>query len=199
MVYQRDAYFSENVPQVLFVPGEAQQDAPKWISVWETELATFSRVELGQWQNPHRNTWVNKLNLALHKAQSPVVLCAQGLGCLAVAWWVEYERPKFGDPVVGAVFVSPPDVDRPGSDPRLARFGACPRETLPFPSYLVVRPDLPAPERISAIRLARDWGSYFIDDSGGHRDSAEFGRWAPDAGLLHSLEWKSATVIGELR
>ena len=73
-----------------------------------------------------------------------------------VAWWVEYEGPKFGDPAVGAIFISPPDVDRPGSDPRLARFGACSRETLPFPSYLVVKPDLPMLEsecRLRALML----------------------------------------------
>lgn len=194
MAYQKNT-FSEDRPRFLFVPGEADQDLPEWVGTWERELSNFSRVELGQWQNPHRNTWVNKLNLALHKAQDPVVLCAQGLGCLAVAWWVEYERPKFGEPVVGAIFISPPDVDRPGSDPRLARFGACPRETLPFPSYLVVKPNLPMLERVSAIRLARDWGSYFVDDSGGRGDGTEPVRWTPDCGLLHSLGHKS---LGEI-
>lgn len=195
MAYHQDTCFSKDSPQFLFVPGEAEQHAPKWVSIWETELPNFSRVELGQWQNPHRNTWVNKLNLALHKAQRPVVLCAEGLGCLAVAWWVEYESPKFGEPVVGAIFISPPDVDRPGSDPRLARFGACPRETLPFPSYLVVKPELPMLERFSTIRLARDWGSFFIDDSGGLGNRSEPHGWIPDFELVHSLERKSAAQV----
>ena len=184
-------------PLILTVPGLDNSGPGHWQTLWENSRGDCRRVDLGMWDRPHRNTWVNKLNLALHKAQHPVVLCAQGLGCLAAAWWVEYERPKFGEPVVGAIFISPPDVDRPGLDPRLARFGACPRETLPFPSYLVVKPDLPMFERVSAIRLARDWGSYFIDDSGGRRDGTEPASWTPDYGLLHSLERKSAADISQ--
>lgn len=192
MADRRNAREQGNEPQFLLVPDKAEQDSPEWMKGWATDLENCSRVELGQWHDPHRNTWVNKLNLALYRADRPVVLCTQGLGCLAVAWWAEYERPAFGDPVVGAIFVSPPDVDRPGSDPRLARFGACPRETLPFPSYLVVEPDLPTHKRVSAIRLARDWGSYFIDDSGWRQGRPGAGRWAPDIGLLHSLEYRSS-------
>lgn len=184
-------------PQFLLVPDQSLQESPEWMKVWETDLMHCSRVELGQWHNPHRNTWVNKLNLALYKADGPVVLCTQGLGCLAVAWWAEYEQPTFGAPVVGAIFVSPPDVDRPGSDARLARFGACPRETLPFPSYLVVEPDLPTPARVSAIRLARDWGSYFIDDSGWRQGGSDPRRWAPDLALLHSLEHRASAEAAQ--
>jgi hypothetical protein len=56
--------------------------------------------------------------LAIQRAESagrPVVLVAHSLGCLAVAWWAEYERLANGLradlPVIGALLVAPPDVE----------------------------------------------------------------------------------------
>jgi predicted alpha/beta hydrolase family esterase len=148
-------------PLFLIVPGIHNSNPQHWQSLWEAQCRDFQRVDLGMWDNPHRNTWVNKLNLAIHKAGRPVILVAHSLGCLAVAWWAEYEQPKYGNPVVGALLVAPPDVDRPGTDSRLARFGACPRQPLPFPSFLAASQD----DRFCSLRtarmLARDWGSRF--------------------------------------
>ena len=50
-------------------------------------------VELGMWDQPHRNTWINQLNLAIRAADRPVILAAHSLGCLAVAWWAQPEQP----------------------------------------------------------------------------------------------------------
>ena len=65
-----------------------------------------ARVELGAPDQPHRNTWVNRLNLAIHRAGRPVILVAHGLGCHAVAWWNEYERPSAEGPVQGALLAT---------------------------------------------------------------------------------------------
>ena len=148
-------------PLILIVPGIHNSNPQHWQSLWETERDDCRRVELGMWGNPHRNTWVNKLNLAIHQAGRPVVLVAHSLGCLAVAWWAEYERPSHGNPVVGALLVAPPDVDRPGTDPRLARFGACPRQPLPFPSFLAASGNDTYCNLRTARMLARDWGCRF--------------------------------------
>ncbi|MBO9516625.1 MAG: serine hydrolase family protein [Porphyrobacter sp.] len=148
-------------PLILIVPGMHNSNPNHWQSRWEQQCSDCRRVDLGMWDDPHRNTWVNKLNLAIHRADRPVILVAHSLGCLAVAWWAEFEQPVHGNPVVGALLVAPPDVDRPGTDPRLARFGSCPREALPFPSFLAASQD----DRLCSLRtaqlLARDWGSRF--------------------------------------
>ena len=140
-----------------------------------------------QWADPHRNTWINKLNLAIYRADRPVLLVAHGLGCLTVAWWAEYERPAPGGPVIGALLVAPPDpdrpaaaLDRPGSDPRLAKFTACPRQPLPFPAFVVASANDPACSMRGAVQLARDWDSRLADAGpAGHLDAgSNLGDWA---------------------
>ena len=150
-------------PLILLIPGLNDSGPGHWQTIWAQQLPNASRVELGMWDDPHRNTWVNQLNLAIHRANRPVVLVAHSLGCLTVAWWAEYEQPGRDSGVVGALLVAPPDVDRPGLDPRLARFSACPRRELPFPTILAASRDDPYCSSRSAIALARDWGSRFVD------------------------------------
>lgn len=176
-------------PLILLVPGLHDSGPDHWQTRWETERPDARRVELGMWDDPHRNTWVNKLNLAIHRAGRPVVLVAHSLGCLAVAWWAEYERPEFGNPVIGALLVAPPDVDHPGADPRLARFSACPRQELPFPSFLVASRNDPWCNQRTAYALARDWGCRFADagDAGHINAEAGVGDWAFGQALLKQL------------
>lgn len=148
-------------PLILIVPGIKNSNPQHWQSQWEAQCSDVRRVDLGMWHNPQRNVWVNQLNLAIYRAQRPVILVAHSLGCLAVAWWAEYEQPAHGNPVVGALLVAPPDVDRPGTDPRLARFGACPRKELPFRSFLAASQNDPFCSLRTAQMLAADWGSRF--------------------------------------
>ncbi len=176
-------------PLVLLVPDSNDSGPDHWQTRWERERVDCRRVDLGMWDSPHRNTWVNKLNLAIRRADRPVVLVAHGLGCLAVAWWAEYERPAFGTPVAGALLVAPPDVDRPGLDPRLARFGSCPRQPLPFPSFLVAGPDDPHRQARTARGLSEDWGCRFVDaDASRHVDAeSALGDWPLGERLLGQL------------
>lgn len=176
-------------PQILIISGEDIGSPAHWQSRWEARRDDCRRVDLGMWAAPHRNTWVNKLNLAIYRANGPVVLVAHDLGCVTVAWWAEYEQPAFCDPVVGALLVAPPDVDLPGRDERLARLGACPRKELPFPSYLAFsRSDTSCSYR-TALGLARDWGSRFAEMSEiGHIDAqSNLGDWPEGERLLERL------------
>ena len=52
-------------PKVLLVPGLGNSGPNHWQSVWERERGDCQRVELGVWDQPHRNTWINKLNVAV--------------------------------------------------------------------------------------------------------------------------------------
>lgn len=153
-------------PLILLIAGDDTPEANRWLRTWERNLPDAESVDLGLWHDPHRNTWVNKINLAICRAERPVVLVADRLACLAVAWWAEYEQPDFGDPVIGALLVAPPDVERPGLDPRLAKFGTVPRKRLPFSSFVVASRDDPLCNARTAYSLARDWDARFIDSSG---------------------------------
>lgn len=190
MAYFQNARRSnDQEPLILLIPGLNDSGPDHWQTRWERKQANARRVDLGMWDDPHRNTWVNKLNLAIHRADRPVVLVAHSLGCLTVAWWAEYEQPGPDSGVVGALLVAPPDVDRPGLDPRLARFGACPRGELPFPSVLVASQDDPYCSQRSAISLARDWGSRFADAGAvGHVNAqSDLGDWPLGEHLLEQL------------
>lgn len=185
----RSYYWHRQEPLVLTVPGFRNSGPEHWQTLWEHKRGDCRRAELGLWDAPHRNTWVNQLNLAIRRADRPVVLAAHSLGCLAVAWWAEFERPDYGVPVVGALLVAAPDVDRPGRDPRLAHFGAAPRQPLPFPSVLVASRDDPCCKFDAALALARGWGSQFVDAGpAGHLNAdSGLGDWAFGERLLERL------------
>lgn len=148
-------------PLILIIPGLNNSNEHHWQSRWEATLPDCERVDLGMWDDPHRNTWVNQINLAVHRAQRPVILVAHSLGCLAVAWWAEYEQPAQGNPVVGALLVAPPDVERDGVDARLARFAPAPGKRLPFPAFLAASENDPYCTLRVARGLATDWGATF--------------------------------------
>lgn len=150
-------------PLILTVPGLENSGPGHWQTLWEQRLPHCRRVDLGMWDKPHRNTWVNKLNLAIRAADRPVVLVAHSLGCLAVAWWAQLERPGSGDPVVGALLVAPPDVDFFPVDDRLTAFSPTPSQRLPFPSILVGSHNDPYLGYRAARILAHTWGSRFAD------------------------------------
>jgi len=56
-------------PVILTVPGLGNSGPGHWQTDWEARLPGCRRVDLGLWEDPHRNTWVNKLNLAVQRAQ----------------------------------------------------------------------------------------------------------------------------------
>ena len=127
-------------PLILTVPGLANSGPEHWQTLWEQQIPDCQRVDLGMWDRPHRNTWVNKLNLAIHRVGRPVILVAHSLGCLTVAWWAKYEQPPEGHQVLGALLVAPPEVDFFPADERLAKFAPTPVEPLPFPSIFAASP-----------------------------------------------------------
>lgn len=150
-------------PQVLIVPGLNNSGPAHWQTIWERERADCSRVELGMWSNPHRNTWVNKLNAAIAAARGPVVLVAHSLGCHAVAWWNALEQPGPESKVVGALLVAPPEVEGSDIDERLQAFSPVVRRRFPFTSILAASQNDPYVCFGHARRLARIWGSRLVD------------------------------------
>lgn len=154
---------ADQTPAVLLVPGLNDSGPGHWQTIWEQQRADCSKVDLGRWDEPHRNTWINNLNLAIRSARRPVVLVAHSLGCLAVAWWARYEQQEWGDPVIGALLVAPPEVDFFPLDERVASFAPTPSDLLPFPSRLVASRDDPWMGFHTAEALARRWGSTLVD------------------------------------
>ena len=179
-------------PLILTVPGLNNSGPGHWQTLWEASLPDCHRVDLGLWDDPHRNTWVNKLNLAIQRATDsfgrPVVLVAHSLGCHAVAWWAEYERPVDGR-VIGALLVAPPDVEERPLDRRVTRFAPLAPTPLPFCSILVGSRDDPYATIGATRRMAGQWGAAFADagEAGHINAQSDLGEWAFGRLLLNRL------------
>jgi predicted alpha/beta hydrolase family esterase len=175
---------------LLIVPGLENSGPDHWQTHWERELPEATRVDLGNWEKPHRNTWVNKLNLAIHRAGRPVILVAHSLGCLAVAWWARYEQPEPTGPVLGALLVAPPEVDFFPRDERLTPFAPIPLDPLPFASTLVASRNDPWISLPTAEWMAHKWGSEFVDvgEAGHINAETDLGSWLQGRELLARLQ-----------
>ena len=187
-------------PLILTVPGLNNSGPGHWQTLWEDSLPNCRRVDLGLWDDPHRNTWVNKINLAIQRAERPVVLVAHSLGSLAVAWWAEYERPRDGK-VIGALLVAPPDVELRPIDRRLTRFAPFPHSELPFPSFLVASRTDPYMGFGQARQLARAWGSSFADagEAGHINAESDLGEWTFGRLLLNQLLRQPLSLSGGMQ
>src|SRR3981081_3385479 len=176
-------------PLILTLPGLGNSGPDHWQTLWEAERDDCRRVDLGDWDKPHRNTWVNKLNLAILRAGRPVVLVAHSLGCLVAAWWGKYEHPATDGPVVGALLVAPPEVDFFPLDDRLTKFAPTPEEPLPFPSILAASRNDKYMGFRRARGLAKTWGSWFADagDAGHINAESGLGDWPFGKFLLGRL------------
>lgn len=176
-------------PTILTVPGLGGSGPVHWQTLWEQTRSDCTRAELGMWAEPRRNGWVTKLDQAIRTAQGPVVLVAHSLGCLAVSWWAELGGQPWGWPVVGALLVAPPDVDRADACAAIRGFAPAPLATLPFPSILAASDDDPYCDLQRAFDMARDWGSHFVDlGPCGHVNAASgIGLWHEGQRLLERL------------
>ena len=176
-------------PLILLIPGLDGSGPGHWQRRWSEEMEDAQLVDLGLWEKPHRNTWINRLNLSVQRAGRPVVLVAHSLGCLLTAWWAKFEQPGWSSPVVGALLVAPPEVDFFPRDDRLNGFAPTPADALPFPSILVASRNDPWIGFPTAKLLAKQWGSEFEDagDAGHINADSKIGSWEDGKLLLHRL------------
>ncbi|WP_242123566.1 alpha/beta hydrolase [Sphingobium sp. Sx8-8] len=165
---------------ILTVPGLSNSGPGHWQTIWEAELPHCHRVELGNWDAPHRNSWISNLGHAIGGIDGPVILAAHSLGCHAVAWWAAFELQEWSEKVIGALLVAPPEVDSGVADPRLRDFGPAPKALLPFPSIVVASRNDPYISMGRARLLAQFWGSQFADagESGHINADSGLGDWA---------------------
>lgn len=175
MISRQGSHATSQSPAILLVPGLFGSGPDHWQTRWEQQHPECSRVELGRWDEPHRNTWINNLNLAIRQAGRPVVLVAHSLGCLAAAWWARYTQRDEEQPVIGALMVAPPEVDFFPLDERISRFAPTPTEKLPFPTRLIASRNDPWIGFHTAQALARRWGSRFVDAGACGHINAESG------------------------
>ena len=177
-------------PPILNVPGLGNSGPDHWQSRWEARYPWFRRVELGLWDNPDRNLWVERLDAEIRRAGQPVILVAHSLGCVAVAWWAAMNGSAYRDPVAGALLVAPADPDHALAPGAVAGFAPLPRLPLPFPSIVVASRDDPYMRFERATEAARHWGSHLVDvgEQGHINARSGIGDWPLGLRLVDRLQ-----------
>jgi len=123
----------------------------------------------------------------VQQASPPVYLVAHSLGCVAVAHWA---ADRYAARIAGALLVAPPWLSAPDTCPEELRgFLPIPIGRLPFHSLLVASENDPYLPIEIAVRLARSWGSEFVNAGRqGHINIASgHGPWPAGERLLEGL------------
>ena len=134
----------------------------------------------------HSGRWAQQLDTAMTRSREPIVLLAQGVACLAVAWWAQLSPRSYLAHIRGAVFLSPLSIGF-GQAAIAAKARVSPATKLPFPS--VVASD-PSPMIGQVLALADNWGSRFVDTAavqGPHPSNRRGGGTAAEDRLLQLL------------
>jgi uncharacterized protein len=185
---------SPNAATFLTIPGWNGSGPEHWQSLWETTYAGFRRVEQRDWNRPTREEWVDAIGRTVRQAVPPVFLIAHSLGCVALAHWAA-EHDARG--IVGALLVAPPWLTASDTCPdELRSFLPMPLGRLPFPSTFVASENDPYLPIEIAIRLARSWGSDFVNvGRQGHINIASgHGPWPAGEQLLNRMAPEALAV-----
>jgi len=172
---------------VLTIPGWNGSGPEHWQSIWEAKYANFRRVEQREWHRPAREEWVDSIERTVQEAASPIYLVAHSLGCVAVAHWA---ADRDVARIAGALLVAPPWLSASQRCPEeLTSFVPIPAVRFPFHSILVASENDSYLPIETAMRLARSWGSEFVNAGRlGHINIASgHGPWAGGERLLERL------------
>ncbi|PTM46232.1 serine hydrolase [Sphingomonas aerolata] len=131
---------------IVVIRGDPVPDAA--IPTIELDLAKFQS-----------GRWALQLDAAFARREEPAVIPAQGVACLAVAWWAQLSPRSYLQAIEGAVLLSPLSVGF-GQEAIAAAARPGPTTRLPFPSVVACAPG-PFIDRVLA--LADRWGSHFVE------------------------------------
>jgi hypothetical protein len=177
----------QRIGTFLTIPGWNGSGPEHWQSIWEARYVNSRRVEQREWHRPSREEWVDSIERMVQQASPPVYLVAHSLGCVAVAHWAE---DRYAARIAGALLVAPPWLSAPDTCPEELRgFLPIPIGRLPFHSLLVASENDPYLPIEIAVRLARSWGSEFVNAGRqGHINIASgHGPWPAGERLLEGL------------
>lgn len=100
----------------LILPGLGNSGPDHWQSRWERADPSFVRVQLGDWDRPSCEEWLENLEQSVARAGTGAVLVAHSLACILVAHWAQASRMT----IKSALLVAPPNADRADFTRRLA-------------------------------------------------------------------------------
>jgi predicted alpha/beta hydrolase family esterase len=172
---------------VLIIPGLGDSGPQHWQTLWEASHPEYRRVQQNDWEHPRCRDWTQNIDAAISSAESPVVLVAHSMGCIATVHWA---LSSGGNGRVAAAFlVAPPDVEAETIPVGPTGFAPCPLSRLPFKSLAIASANDPFATLERAKLFAASWGSELIIlESAGHINAASgYGPWPEGERLLERL------------
>lgn len=172
--------------RILIVPGWRDSGPGHWQTLWTDRYANTVRVQQDNWLTPARAAWVESIRRTILAQDTPVVLAAHSLGCIAVTHLPEDAEAH----IQGALLVAPADPERRSV---LADFAPVPSRKLPYRSIVVASNNDPyCPVRLAGA-YARNWSSEFVRvPNAGHINvESGHGEWPLGLALLQSLMGES--------
>ncbi len=142
-------------------------------------MANATRVIQAEWSKPVREDWIAKVRDEISASAKPTVVVAHSLG-VASSVHAMQELGAEASHVVGAFFVSPPDVVNPRIRPKhLMTFGPYPTAPLLCPAFVVGSRNDPFSSYEKMQETAADWGAFFVDagESGHINEKSGHGPW----------------------
>lgn len=136
------------------------------------------RVEQAEWSKPVREDWILSVKTAIESTAQPTVLVAHSLGVASAVHALQEIESKAH--VVGAFFVSPPDVQNPKIRPKhLMTFGPYPTAPMHCPTFVIGSQNDSFSSLEKMQSTAADWGAFFVDagESGHIDDASGHGPW----------------------
>jgi predicted alpha/beta hydrolase family esterase len=184
---------------VLFVPGLGDQVPDHWQTQLAAEISGSRTLPAPGPDQLDCAAWIEALDSAVGDIDGPIVLAAHGAGCLMVAHWAQWNRRE----IQGALFATPPDIERPlpWGYPTVRELEASgwlplPREPLPFRTIVAASFNDPLAQLDRAADLAMDWGGRLVllGDVGHLNPASGFGPWRAAATFLTALDGLPHTV-----
>ncbi|MDR7060106.1 MULTISPECIES: alpha/beta hydrolase [unclassified Sphingopyxis] len=162
--------------KILTIPGLYNSGPTHWQSLWERSFARCERIELGGWDEPVKDEWVEKIAAAIDAEHEPVLVAAHSLGCHAFAHWFAAASSVARDRIAGALLVAPPDLTQLRRDTRVESFTDSPPLSSQTPMIVVASDDDPYAKTSYVWRLSRHWDARFVN-------AGPFGHINADSGI----------------
>ena len=172
---------------VLIIPGLGDSGPQHWQTLWEASHPEYRCVQQSDWEHPRRRDWTQNIDAAISSAESPVVLVAHSMGCIATVHWALSGGGN--GRVAAALLVAPPDVEAETIPVGPTGFAPCPLSRLPFKSLVIASTNDPFAALERAKLFAGSWGSELVIlESAGHINAASgYGPWPQGERLLERL------------
>jgi predicted alpha/beta hydrolase family esterase len=134
--FLNSAQLSSAMKRILVLPGLHNSGSKHWQTLWET-LQPFPnchvvRIERSNWSEPNKDVWETELIHTLNHHTEDTYIVAHSLGCLSLAL-----LSSEGVNIKGALFVAPPNPNRPDFPKDKVSGFTCPIHTVNYPSIMV--------------------------------------------------------------